>query len=140
MSEQISEKSRISKIHLGRVYNLGNYENIRYEISVDIGVNDNPAEVLIRLEKILKGLYLKSGVSGYELRQFEELMAKPEDQHSEYEKKSLPSLKEKYERHEKAKRIRLAAREPLATLNASSEFTDHKLDWDDEDWDDGRDY
>lgn len=41
--EQI--QTRVSRITVGRVHNLGNYENIRYEVTIDVGSNDDPAEI-----------------------------------------------------------------------------------------------
>lgn len=133
MSEPVIEKSRVSKIHIGRVFNLGNYENIRYEISVDVGTNDNPAEVLTWLEKILNNLYAKSSIDAYELRRAREAVAKNPEELDVWDKNNLESYKAKIADHDAAMERRKKARQLLNTLNASSEFTDHKLDWEDGD-------
>jgi len=46
---------QISKITIGRLFNLGNYEHVRYEITVDVAV-DEAATALTGLERILDAL------------------------------------------------------------------------------------
>jgi len=45
----------VSKITIGRLFNLGNYEHIRYEIAVDV-FPGKAADALIGLERILETL------------------------------------------------------------------------------------
>jgi hypothetical protein len=47
---------QVTKITIGRLYNLGNYEHIRYELAVEIPAGESPATALIGTEKILKAL------------------------------------------------------------------------------------
>lgn len=46
-------KTHINRITIGRVYSLGNYENIRYEISTEVAPGDSAAKTLIALERIV---------------------------------------------------------------------------------------
>ena len=48
--------SKITRISIGRVYNLGNYEHVRYELTAEIGPDDSAAAVVRGLEKIIIGL------------------------------------------------------------------------------------
>lgn len=46
----------ISKITIGRLYNLGNYEHIRYEVTVDVAPGESAAQAVLGLESIMRGL------------------------------------------------------------------------------------
>lgn len=46
-------KTHINRITIGRVYSLGNYENIRYEISAEVAPGESAAKTLIALERIV---------------------------------------------------------------------------------------
>ena len=49
-------KSRISKITVGRLYNLGDYEHIRYDLTVDIPEGESAAQAISAVERIMAGL------------------------------------------------------------------------------------
>lgn len=46
----------ISRISIGRVYNLGNYEHIRYELTVDVKEGESAAAAFAAVENIIAGL------------------------------------------------------------------------------------
>ncbi len=48
--------SRVSKICVGRLFNLGSYEHIRYELTVEIPEGSSAGAAIVGLEKILAGL------------------------------------------------------------------------------------
>lgn len=50
----------VSRITVGRVFNLGNYENVRYELSVDVPAGESPATALVALENIISALLPKT--------------------------------------------------------------------------------
>ncbi len=126
------QKTRVTHINVGRVYNLGNYENLRVELSVDIAPSDDPTKVFRSIENILRDLRAKSGVDRYDLHRAKEALAKPESELDEYEQKKLKSYREYVAKHEASLARRQKAREALATLDYTSEHKDHKLDWDDD--------
>lgn len=49
-------KSRISKITIGRLYNLGNYEHVRYDLTVEVAEGESASSAIIAAEKIIAGL------------------------------------------------------------------------------------
>ena len=51
---------KVSKITIGRLYNLGSYEHVRYEISVEMTEGESPATAMIGLEKIIAALSPKT--------------------------------------------------------------------------------
>jgi hypothetical protein len=50
---------RISRVTLGRLHNLGNYEHVRYEVTVDLPPGTSPAKVIAELEDTLNKLQPK---------------------------------------------------------------------------------
>jgi hypothetical protein len=59
---------RISRVTLGRLHNLGNYEHIRYEVSVELPPGTAPASVIGDLEDMLNDLEPRSPVPDWDLR------------------------------------------------------------------------
>jgi hypothetical protein len=49
-------EAHVTKITIGRLYNLGSYEHVRYEIAVDVPVGQSAATTLIGLERIMEAL------------------------------------------------------------------------------------
>lgn len=129
-----SAGTRVSRITIGRLHNLGNYEHVRYEISVDVGKSDEPGEVLIGLEKILDNLQARSGVAEYEVRNAREVLAKPEGELSDYEYRRRDEYAEKIEKYEAAMSKRQKARDALNALNGSVNYVDAKLSWEDDEY------
>ena len=126
------EKSRVSRIHVGRVYNLGNYENERVEVTVDVGMDDDAGRVLRSVENILADLHATCGIMGHNIRTARTVLAKPEEELTASQRAELPTYRSWIEAHDAAAARRLAARNALSTLDYSREHTDHKEKWEDE--------
>ncbi len=135
-ANQSTEKTRVTSIVVERLFNLGNYENIKYGVRVEIAEGDDPGGVLVSLEGILNDLRAKSGVGDYELRKAKRILETPEDQLDDYEKGQLDQYRELVEKRQRAAFRRLKAREALSTLNYTVEHKDHKKDWDDDGFED----
>lgn len=126
-------KSRVARITVGRVHNLGDYENIRYEVTVDVGTNDNPAEILNSLEKIVDNLQAESGVDSYTLRRAKIALEKSESELDEMDLRNLDSYRNAVAKHEDALKRRAQAKEALNSLGGSSVHTDAKETWENDD-------
>lgn len=46
----------VTKITIGRLFNLGSYEHVRYEVSVEVQENESASAALIGLERIMEAL------------------------------------------------------------------------------------
>jgi len=46
----------VTKITIGRLYNLGSYEHVRYEISVEVRDGESAKDAMLGVEKILTAL------------------------------------------------------------------------------------
>jgi hypothetical protein len=126
-----AERTRVTSIAMERVFNLGDYENIKYNIRVEVAHGDDPTRVLVSLENILNNLRAKSGVSDYMLERAKRALEKPESELTESEKVSLDDYRSYVQRDEDAQMRRRKAREALSTLDYTNEHKDHKRDWDD---------
>lgn len=68
---------RITRVTLARLHNLGNYEHVRYEVTVDLPPGTSPASVVRELEDTLAAMEPKAPVSTYELGQALRLLRQP---------------------------------------------------------------
>lgn len=127
-----NQTTRISRLTIGRLHNLGSYEHIRYEVTVEIAPDDDPSRVLRTVENILNDLQAKHGISSFDLKRAKEVITKPASELSEIEKSNLELYKRRVRLYEDATRRREAAREALATLSYTSEYRDAKTEWEDD--------
>jgi hypothetical protein len=128
-NNQPVEESRVQGIYVERVYNLGNYENIKVGVRVDIGANDDPGLVLASLERIFNDLRASGAGDEYELKRAQRILATPEAELDDMDRKRLDQAREIIRSHEAAKERRRRARQALASLNYTSQYKDHKEDW-----------
>lgn len=126
------EETKISRITIGRLHNLGNYEHVRYEISVDIGSDDDAGIVLKNLETVLNDMQINPGVDSWALRNAKEILKKPEAELTDHERSNLDAYRGKVAKVEDAVRRMSLARERLTSFSGTSVFTDAKENWDEE--------
>jgi hypothetical protein len=127
------EQSRVESVYVERLFNLGNYENIKYGVRVVIAPGDDPGRVLASLENILNDLRADHGVSDWYLERAKRALAKPEAELTASDKESLDEYREALRKVEEASERRRKARQALTTLNYTSEQKDHKQNWGDRD-------
>jgi hypothetical protein len=85
----------VTHISIKRVHNLGNYENIQYEVGVEVGEKDDPATIVTALENILEDVQLKSPVSSYQLERAKKALALPaKDRKKNHTPEELIAFKE----------------------------------------------
>jgi hypothetical protein len=132
--DDIPLTTRVSRITIGRLHNLGNYEHIRYEISVEVAPGNNPALVLSRLENILNNLRVDSGVSEWDLRRAKENLAKSDAERSDNDRYNLTAHQATIYQYENAQKRMALAREAFQLFGGVSVYTDAKQDWDDDEY------
>jgi hypothetical protein len=49
-------KTRVSRITVGRLYNLGNYEHVRYDVTVEVPEGESATKAMVGIERIIKAL------------------------------------------------------------------------------------
>jgi len=144
----------ITKITIGRLFNLGSYEHVRYELTAEIPAGESAEKTITGLEKILEGLKPERyccvssrgeierenhRIAGMKL----ELNKDGEDafrrNHGHFvgtcieyiarcESSAIESLGKRIAYEQRAKK----ARELLDNLGGAAEWKDAKLDWEDD--------
>lgn len=69
---------RISRVTIARLHNLGNFEHIRYEVTVELPPGTSPSSVFKELDALLTDVEPKRPVSNYELREALKTVSGPE--------------------------------------------------------------
>lgn len=143
----------ITKITIGRLYNLGSYEHIRYELTAEVPQGESPATCIIGMEKIIEALSPKTathsrGELAREKRQVEEKHRKlseegPEEfqRHyghfvgtpEEYIGRCEQSHAENVARRDAWEARSAKARKLLEDLGGAANWKDAKLDWENDD-------
>jgi hypothetical protein len=144
---------KITKITIGRLFNLGNYEHVRYELTVEVGELESAAAAVRGMEAILSGLKpLRNDclTSASDLqRKAEEIERMKTMPAVEWERnyghcKGTPTeVIERYQKaleeaavktHSAVERAR-TARQLFDDLGGAAQWKDAKLDWSDYDSD-----
>lgn len=138
-------KSHVSKITIGRLYNLGNYEHIRYELTVDVAPGE-AGKAIVAAENLIAALNPKQpvGVTSRKVlaagqAKIDEVKAMSDDEvarrHNRSKAVAIHELEQQY-----SEQLRLLilwetrqawARKLFDDLGGASELKDAKQDWDD---------
>lgn len=124
--------AKISKITIGRLYNLGNFEHARYEISVEVGEGESPGEALEKLEKTVEALSPRGPVDERELSRCRQQLELPAKEIGEHDISNLAYYKSQVEKAEAWSKSREEAFRKLDELGGRVEHRDAKDNWDDD--------
>lgn len=148
------DKTKITRITIGRLYNLGSYEHVRYELALEIPDGQSASAAVDGAERIFSALSPKEPGSvqteitiQHEARRVQDMkdrLAKdPEDFEryyrgyvgtpEEYINRCEQSLNESIAKREAWKARSKKARELLDDLGGASKWHDAKLEWEDDD-------
>lgn len=122
---------RVSRISIGRLCNLGNYEHIRYEVTVEIPEGADVTKTLITIETALNTLAVRPP-DGWAYRHAVETLAKPRGEWTSIDLQNEASHRVNVKRMEDWKAKQEYARALLGDFSLSSEFTDHKEKWEED--------
>lgn len=136
-------KTRVNKFTIGRLYNLGNYEHVRYELSVEVPKGKSAARAFANTLKVLRALNPKPPIPSYEYEGALERLKEPDAWH-----KSIIDPKERAGAiavmvTESKKKVRLferwakrrhAVEAYFDDLGGISKHADAKADWDNDDY------
>ena len=147
---------KVTKITIGRLYNLGNYEHVRYDITVDVQPGESAASAMIGLEKIITGLAPERAWAvhsegelereGRSVEEMSKLLVNAEFDETEfrrrhghfegtpreYYKRCLDSHQSNVTRRAKAVQRAATARKLLEDIGGAANWKDAKLDWQDD--------
>ena len=124
---------RVSKITIGRLHNMGNYEHVRYEVTVEVPEGASAAAVMADLEGVLADLKPKPPVEEYDLARAIDTLKKPVSELQDYEISNIPALKEKVAKDAAWRKSQIAARVHLDAIGGAVSYVDAKETWDNQD-------
>lgn len=127
--------ARVSRLSVGRLVNLGNYEHIRYEVTVEIpeGVDATATLKTVELGLNLLAQRPPSGAF-YGIHHARDIVAKADAGESigDIDQRNLGTYRETIKRYDAWQRRQEYARALLGDFSLSSEYTDAKLAWEDD--------
>lgn len=119
----------ITRATIGRLHNLGNYEHVRYEVTVEIPPGNHAGAVIQQLVWLLDNLEPKDPVSDYDLERAKRALDKPVEEWPEWERDNKPAYEKYVERHEAWKKGRAEAHAALGNLPVQVQYKDAKDTW-----------
>lgn len=140
---------KVTKVTIGRLFNLGSYEHVRYEVSIELNDGDNPGKCVRDLETLVEAMNPKEPSTTQESidraqRNYDAMVLMDEDAFRRQHGYTFTGTREEYQ-NRIAKglaedRVKLAlwqskaqwAREQLANIGAVEVRRDAKLSWDDD--------
>lgn len=141
---------QITKITIGRLFNIGNYEHIRYELSAEIQHGESAESALIGLEKVVSALNPKRSCKTWdEIKRAErdlcEMRGFTDEEFSrrygyafkgareEYENRIAAGIVEAKFETDKWETRHAKARKYLDAVGGAAKWKDAKLDWENND-------
>lgn len=118
-------KATIHRIIVDRLYNLGNYEHVKYSMGVDIPPGASPKEALLNTVQILKALNPRPPCQEYEYRNAQDVLKAPDESGKNVQ--SAKKVVRLYQAWEKRRERALAL---LDKFGGTQEYKDAKLSWD----------
>jgi hypothetical protein len=148
---------KVTKITVGRLYNLGSYEHIRYEVTVDVPDGESARSAMVGLERIMDALKpearcavptrdsierdqrhlddLRKQLETLSCTEFARRNGNFEGTPQEYVLRVAEGVEGSRTRRAAYEARAAKARELLNALGGAAEWRDHKLDWEDTDFD-----
>jgi hypothetical protein len=144
---------KITKLTIGRLYNLGGYEHVRYDLTAEVPDGESPATALLGLEKIIEALNPKTathtrGELEREKHWLEEMHRKLSDDGpdafrrlhghfvgtpEEYIARREESHAQNVARRDAWEARSAKARKMLEDIGGAANWKDAKLDWESDD-------
>lgn len=120
---------RVSSISVSRLYNTGNYTNVKYDLACSLEKGESAKATLFEMVRILSALRPISAPDC--LDSLERVREKKLSERSTYEKEHFPGWLRQEQRYKDALARRRQAVEELDRLGGTATMIDHKLNWDD---------
>lgn len=124
-------KARITNITIARLYNLGNYEHVRFEISAEVEKGGSAKKTMLDLAAIAHRL--KPVKKPYNYESMLATCNKHQEAMSEHEKANFESYQEQIKEYAALKALQQKALEDLEAIGGTSKRTDAKDKWEDSD-------
>jgi hypothetical protein len=122
--------AKVKTLSVARLYNLGNYEHVRYEVTVEIPDGVTTKQTLADIVGCLK--IMKPTKKPFGLDEHRAILMKPLETLSETEKLHLEEWRQEVSDWDHAQAMKCAALDKFEKLGGVSKKTDAKHDWQDE--------
>lgn len=140
MEEQ--PKARVTRVGIGRLYNLGNYEHVRYDLTIEIPEGADALKAFTGLRRLVRALKPMKAKDHFFVRT-EEIVAKvdamsPEERtdavgRGEFTEEAVTTYREKIAKRQARADQRKVALRLFNDLGGAEIHKDAKDGWDDED-------
>lgn len=136
----IQQAPRITRLTVGRLFNLGHYEHVRYEIAVEVPECADPVKAMSDLCSTLESLNPKPPHDKVSIDQAKNFLKDPtapswigeDEAKQDYIQKEIQNAQETISEMETWKDRRRHAMAAWAKAGGSQLFTDAKVLWDDD--------
>lgn len=133
------QKPRVSSVRIERLYNLGNYEHVKWSIGIDVPEGSDTLKAVKSLHRLVHALRPLKKPSGYSYakalidRPASELRAMIKDGRTS--KEDVAAKKALLKEHEENRKYREKMMKIFNDLGGSSTYTDAKDKWEDDEYD-----
>jgi hypothetical protein len=121
---------KVTSVTISRLYNLGNYQNISYSLSAQVGPDESAEQTFRTLYWILSRLGPLQEPDCKD--SLDEATKLPIEQQSEYQKANVKRWAEEMAAYHLMRSRKVEAIKLLDGLGGVSKFTDHKDNWDED--------
>lgn len=122
-------KARVTSVSVSRLFNLGNYENVKYDICAEVPPGVSAWLILAELNNI--SLRLKPIKVPQCAMEYQTALQKPAKDRTDWEHKNFTQWRESMKAYDSKVERRNKAVAALDSLGGSSTYKDAKLDWND---------
>ena len=122
-------------VSISRLYNLGNYQNVKYEIGAEVPDGQNATDVFKELRFIMAAL--KPIAKPDCIHEYRRALKETEESRSTYQKEHFTEWEEAIAAYTKRFELREQALKALDSLGGNALYRDAKNEWDDDPSDDG---
>jgi hypothetical protein len=123
---------KVSKITIGRLFNLGNYEHVRYEVSVDVPEGDSAKDALVGLKRAIESLNPKPPHDSWAIQRAREILAKPASALPQHEISEIERHKRVISEFEAWQTAQKKSLDYFDDIGGAAKFTDAKENWNDD--------
>lgn len=113
---------RLSRFSIARLYNLGNYEHVRYELTVEVPPECSAKEAFLAALQLLHSADPHPPCTKREFEEATQALARPAAEMDEYDRKNLERHKMRLEAREVWEHNRKLALEALDRLGGKTEY------------------
>lgn len=127
-------KPRLARFSIGRLFNLGNYEHVRYELTVEVPPECSAKEAFQNALLLLRAASPHGPCTKSELESARSTLAKPAEELGHYERAQLDVYKSRVADYEIYTHNRALALEALDKLGGKVEYKDCRAAFEPEDY------